>query len=317
MASILDPREFKDLNESTHLVGDLEGLQEAWDRDGYWFFRDVLDQEAVAKFRDAYAAELLRQQVVEEGDLLFRYNGQPFDAAAFRENVRRTDAWRTFVDTPSIHAFFRSLLGDEPHWIANIVNRGTPPNGKAGEERTLFIHQDGAFNRGIPFFVTWVPLVTVTADMGGVAVAEGLHKGAILHPVVDDLYSGIELDSIPGSQWRHSEYRPGDLLMMDVMTPHTGLTNISDRFRFSVDLRVMRDSDDKPAIGTLVALRDDGLTVRTEEGERSFSLDSDTYFRGMDGKRLPLADVPDRFAIGSMVLVAHNAGRAMMVRPPH
>ena len=34
-----------------HLLGDHAALDEAMDRDGYWFFRDVLDRDAVARLR--------------------------------------------------------------------------------------------------------------------------------------------------------------------------------------------------------------------------------------------------------------------------
>lgn len=317
MATLLDPDSFPDLNVSNHLLGDQKGLAEAWKRDGYWFFRNVLDQDAVAAFRNAYVEELARQGVLDPKDPLAIYNGKPFDAAAFRANLRHGDSWRTFVDTPSVHEFFKQLLGDEPHWIANIVNRGTPPGGDPDGERTMYIHQDGVLNPGIPFFVTWVPLTTVTSDMGGVTLAEGLSDGTVFHRIEDGIYQGITLDQIDPARWRHSDYQPGDLLMMDVMTPHTGLTNISDRFRFSVDLRVMRDSGNKPAIGTLTALSDDSISVRTEEGEQSFIVDEDTYARGLDGRRLKPSGIPALFPVGGPVMVAQADGRAKMIRPPH
>ena len=314
----LDPAKFVDLNVSNHLLGDKAGLAAAWSRDGYWFFRDVLDRAAVTRFRDAYIAELSRQGVVDPGDPLARYNGRPFDAGAFRKKLRGSEAWRDFVEFPAIHALFRSLLDDEPYWVPNIVNRGTPPDGTREKERLLFIHQDGAFNRGIPFFVTWVPLAEISADMGGVALVEGVHKGPILHPVRDEVYSGIDAATLPPDRWRRSDYRPGDLLMMDVMTPHTGLTNISDRFRFSVDLRVMRASENVPAVGTLIEIDQDHLTVRSEEeGDVRLVLDEQTYCRGLDGKRLKPPEIPTMFPVGSAVLVARVDGRAMMMRPPH
>ena len=38
----------RELNVSNHLIGDRQALQAAWERDGYWFFRDVLDQDVIA-----------------------------------------------------------------------------------------------------------------------------------------------------------------------------------------------------------------------------------------------------------------------------
>jgi len=317
MASRLDPKNCPDLNVSNHLIGNLEGLAEAWKRDGYWFFRDVLDRDAVAAFRQSYVNELARQGVLDPEDPASRYNGKPFDAAAFRNHFRYGDSWKSFVETPAIHDFFRTLLGEEPHWIANIAYRGTPPNGEPDGDRTLFIHQDGVLNPGIPFFVTWVPLAAVTPDMGGVALATGLNDGTVFHRIEDGIYQGIDIDQIAPDRWRHSEYQPGDLLMMDIMTPHTGLTNISDRFRLSVDLRVMRDSGNKPAIGVLSAINDNSVTVRTDDGELSFVVDDDTYYRGLDGKRLKPHEIPALFSVGTPVLIGQVDGRARMIRPPH
>lgn len=311
------PLQFAELATANHLIGDPAGLEAALERDGYWFFRDVLDHAAVADLRRTFVAELARQGVVDPADPDALYNGKPFDADLFRRHLREAAVWRDFVAHPRIDAFFHALFGEAPHWIPNIVTRGTPPVHDTGAERLVFIHQDGPFNLGIPFFVTWVPLAPISADMGGVALAEAMHRQGNLHPWIDGFMTGIGRDDIPVDRWRRTDYRPGDLLMMDVMTPHSGLSNLSDRFRFSIDLRVMRASGDTPLVGVLTAIGDHSLTVRDERGEHDLALDEDIYCRGMDGKKVPHQRIAEAFPIGSPVLVGRRGNRATVMRPPH
>ena len=48
-----------------HLIGDHAALAEVIDRDGYWFFRDVLDKDAVARLRMVYTDELEKLGVID------------------------------------------------------------------------------------------------------------------------------------------------------------------------------------------------------------------------------------------------------------
>ena len=77
-----DPRTppMAEFNVSNHLLGDRAALQEAWDRDGYWFFRGVLDLDAIAQTRAVYLEELANLGVVQPGNNeLAIYNGAPLD----------------------------------------------------------------------------------------------------------------------------------------------------------------------------------------------------------------------------------------------
>ncbi|KKW91523.1 phytanoyl-CoA dioxygenase family protein [Sphingobium chungbukense] len=308
---------YGELKTANHLLGDREALEAAFERDGYWFFRDVLDRASVESLRQAYIDELARQKVVDPADPAAIHNGAPFDAVAFRERLHESSAWRKFVTLPPIDSFFQQLLGEEVHWIANVVTRGTPPERDTGADRFLFIHQDGVFNPGIPFLVTWVPLAPITERMGGIALAEAMHKEGSLHPWSDGLMTGIPHEAIPADRWRRADYRPGDLLIMHVMTPHSGLSNFSDRFRLSVDLRPMRASGSRPLVGTLVAADGASITVQDDDGQHRVVLDDKTYCRGLDGKKVELDRFDAVFPVGSKLLVGRDGDRATMVRPPH
>ena len=54
----------QELKTHNHLIGDLAALDAAWEQDGYWFFRDVLDKGAVARLRQNWIDELETQGVI-------------------------------------------------------------------------------------------------------------------------------------------------------------------------------------------------------------------------------------------------------------
>src|SRR5438034_8872685 len=78
-----------ELNDSTHLLGDPDALDEAFDRDGYWFFRDVLDKAVIADIRAVYRNYLVDMGVADPGDPDFRYNGADYSALPINSNATR------------------------------------------------------------------------------------------------------------------------------------------------------------------------------------------------------------------------------------
>ena len=61
-----------------HLLGDRAALDAAWETDGYWLFRNILDKGAVARLRGHFVRELERLGVVDPqdeastGDVLYK-----------------------------------------------------------------------------------------------------------------------------------------------------------------------------------------------------------------------------------------------------
>ena len=74
----------QELHVSNDLLDDRAALVAAWERDGYWFFRDVLDQGAVGRLRSVFLDELSQLGVVAPDDPIARYNGQSLDGFPFR-----------------------------------------------------------------------------------------------------------------------------------------------------------------------------------------------------------------------------------------
>jgi hypothetical protein len=314
----------RELKTHNHLIGDLAALDRAWDEDGYWFFRDALDTAAIGRLRHEYVAELERQGVVDPvgdqpTDRSVRYNGASLDRFPFRmEPLAERHLWKLLARQQPIHDFFARLFQDEPFWVPIAEYRATPPNRQADRPRIDAIHQDGPYSPGLPFRICWIPLAEIDAQVGGLMLAEGLTEQVNRHPrLADGTNRAIPLDAIPADAWRRTTYRAGDVLLMNLWTPHTGLSNLSDRFRLSLDTRIMARRDDCPIVGQVVAISPDAIEVRDDHGLHALRIAPDTYVRNTVGQKLSDAQITAFYRPGAEVIVARTGDLATVVRPPH
>lgn len=308
----------REFNVSNALLDDPAALQAAWDRDGYWFFRDVLDKGAIARMRSIITDYLGELGMIDPADPLARYTGADLSNFPHRlDEIVKRKAYRTLTENPNINAFFRRLFGVEPFWVPFTEYRATPPLRQLNRPRFDFIHEDGVYNDGLPFLICWIPLAEIDDDVGGLALAEGLHKGPVLHEKDGTDILPIKEAAIPPSAWRRTTYRPGDVLLMSLRTPHSGLANLSDRFRLSMDTRIMPSSGKVPIVGELTAISAGSLTVRGRHGEHTLQLDDNSYCRDLWGKKLPRPTIPEFYRAGHEVIIATAGDRVVMMRPQH
>lgn len=312
-----------ELKTHNHLLGDLKALDRAWMQDGYWFFKAVLDRDAVARLRGKYVAELERYGVIDPpGDVPteqgVRYNGRSLEDFPPRmEPLAKHEPWREFAAEPAVHEFFTRLLGAEPFWVPVAEYRATPPTDNRQRERFDYVHQDGPYSPGIAFRILWIPLARIDADVGGLALAEGLTEKINRHLIVDGTNKAIPLEALPPDSWRRTTYEAGDVLLMNLWTPHTGLSNLSDRFRLSLDIRIMAKTDRCPIIGKILKISPTALTIRGDGPAVELRIGPETYARNHMGEKLSARGIVDFFQIGATAIVAHEGGLATVVRPTH
>lgn len=314
-----------ELKTHNHLLGDKTALDAAWETDGYWFFRDVLDKDAVARLRQSWIDELEANGVIDPvgdapTDKSVRYNGASLEHYPFRmEPIAAKRPWVQFVAEAPIHDFFTRLFQDEPFWVPVVEYRATPPQQDTSKSRIDAIHQDGPFSPGIPFRICWIPLAEIDADTGGLMLAEGMAaERQSFHPKVNGGSNGaIPLEAIPADRWRRTTYQAGDVLLMNLWTPHTGLANRSDRFRLSMDHRVMARGDKCPIVGTIEEISEQHVVVKDERGSHRLSIDPDTYVRNTVGQKLNGEEIAAFHSVGAEVIIAYDGNRASVVRPPH
>jgi hypothetical protein len=315
----------QELKTHNHLIGDKAALDAAWEQDGYWFFRDVLDKGAVSRLRQSWIDELEKQKVIDPvgnapTDKSVRYNGGSLETFPFRmEPIAAKRPWPAFVAEKPINDFFTRLFQDDPFWVPIVEYRATPPQQDKNKSRIDAIHQDGPFSPGRPFRICWIPLAEIDAEIGGLMLAEGMASGReSYHPKTENGSNGpIPLEAIPADRWRRTTYQAGDVLLMNLWTPHTGLTNKSDRFRLSMDHRVMAKGDDCPLVGIVEEITESHVTVRDSAGQHRLSIDPQTYVRNTVGQKLNGDEITAFYKAGSEVIIAFDGDRASVVRPPH
>jgi hypothetical protein len=309
--------QMSELHVANAYLGDRAALNAAWERDGYWFFRDVLDQAAVARFRQVYANALGDLGFVDPTDSDLRYNGSNLESFPPRlYALAKVRPWSKFLAEPPIHAFFAQAIGDEPFWVPQVEYRATPPARQRNRTRFDFIHQDSFFNRGVPFRICWIPLTVIDADVGGLALAEGIHRGPCLHSGTGEKMEGIDPALIPADRWRRTTYRPGDVLLMDTNTPHSGLSNHSNRFRVSIDIRLMGRSGQVPLIGPVTTISLSQITVQVGSVAKTVALTDKTYIRDAQGQTIFGQTILDLYPPGQEAIVYEKDGAATIVRMP-
>lgn len=311
--------EMGELHCSNDLLGDPAALRAAWERDGYWFFRDVLDQEVIAGIRTVYEDYLVEMGVADADDPHRRYNGADYAQLPVNSNVTRMNerkVHRMLHEAPAINAFFRKLFECDPFWVPFTVHRTNPPVRDKAKPRFDFIHEDGIYNDGLDFLICWVPIGDIDQDVGGIAVVEGVHRGPCLHRKEGMKILPIQAADVPAGRWKRAHYRPGDVLLMDLRTPHSGLSNISaDRFRFSMDTRVMPSSSKVPIAGRLTRVTAEGVAVQDAAGVHELRFDAASFVRGHAGDQMKLDAVPERYRPGDDVIIAFESDRVVNMRP--
>ena len=324
-----DTPDMPEFNVSNGLLDDRAALDAAWERDGYWFFRGVLDKDAVGRLRAEYLDVLDQLGVIEPGDgEVAIYNGAALDGYPITmggdpalDPLLARYPRDTFVNDPKVKSVFERIYGDEVFWVPNTEFHAVPPQPGHNGNRFNFVHADGPNNKGLPLKVCWIPLAPIAEETGGLALTEGLHK-----PRMNDFPrppSGIAFADVPAEAWRRATYEPGDLLVFSLESPHSGLANRSDKyFRLSMDIRGMRKSDNVPTVGTVAAIDRCAIAVDGDDGERHvFRIDEDTFCRVYRavGNGMPLTrdEIPELVKVGAAVYVAAHHGTAMFIRPQH
>src|ERR1700679_2812558 len=104
----------KALKTANPFLDDPSALRAMWEEDGYLFFRGVLDRDAVAELRRDYLDGLVARGVVDPGASTPSWNGATLEGFHPRfDHIEKSGALQRFVETPSVHAFFARILGDE------------------------------------------------------------------------------------------------------------------------------------------------------------------------------------------------------------
>ncbi|MGD9960809.1 phytanoyl-CoA dioxygenase family protein [Nocardioides sp.] len=300
-----------DLRAANDLLGDPGRLHDRLTQDGYLFLRNVIDAADVTRVRGDLLSWCHAQGLVSSPASTIWSGYAPPGLVSQPEDLHAMGMAPWLFARPSLQNLIRQLLDEEPFLLPINEYHFTWP----GKAVPVGIHQDGVGSNNMGFSVFWIPLVEITPELGGIEIAVGQHTRGHLHPIPGLPHPYIPSGSLPADSWARATYRPGDVLVIDQMTPHRGLPNSSDRLRLSIDIRVLPASTPPPAIGIVVRITATSLTLRTQDGTEVCLLhDEATIVRGENARQTAPAEITDY--LGKPAIVAHEDGRATLVRRP-
>lgn len=239
-------REFVD---SSSIAGDGDAMRERIARDGFLFFRGLIDPAKLGEVRrDISYAIAAHRWLAPGSDPLDRLPGE---VEHFEGRRNWWGGYRAIQSLESFHAIAHdesvtgtlARLFDEdvlvhPRKIARVIWPGDP-------KITTPSHQDFTHILGTVDFVTcWIPLADCPSSQGGLRILSGSPAGGLRRVEKATGAGGIRsVVDEDDENWSTVDYRLGDAVVFHALTVHGGVPNTSDRLRLSVDMRYQPASE--------------------------------------------------------------------------
>jgi len=300
-------QQMDELRVANGLLGDRVRLRALFGDEGYLFFRGVLDAVAVRTAAEHVAGTVVKQRLLDSSS---RWTGRPLTAAVdteLQDALNARQVWERLVAVPAVAAFFAAIAGAPVGFIPLARYRVMPPGS------TTQLHQDALLNPGFAMTTAWIPLVPINAELGGLAVARGSHRGGCV--------PAESLPALDGS-WLRADYEPGDVVLMHEALVHAGLPNRSrDGVRVSIDVRFQDPAAPAAVVGRITGV-DAGVDaasvhIASEDGGIvTLGVDASTLLRSSTGTRIPVDDLlASELAPGRRVIASRRDGHAVMIKP--
>lgn len=267
-------RPFRVANE---YLDDFERLNTLFKEEGYLFFRNVLSLDEIFKAKRDLVELLQKQGAVKAGASDPVWTGTGIEQIDESE-LYALPLFSELLESQHTVALVEKILGGPVYMFKSFNIRYALPGD------TVHVtppHQDYFFVRINQSFRTlWIPLMDIDDQVGGLALAAGIHKRGLLdHVEREDVYSyifkgrkqrGLSLESLP-KPWLTTDYHPGDLLIFHNLMVHWSLPNRSHQIRLSLDNRCQPATarrtwqSDTPILEAR-KFRETAKNIATEEG---------------------------------------------------
>ena len=251
-----------ELFDSTSLRPDHDQLRRRLADDGYLFLRGLLRAADVRAALDAVRAELSVGGWIDgNGSAGSPSRSINVRAALADPSLRAALASRglnRLAFLSPLRDLVRLLLGPGAFCYPVKVLRVDYPEGHSRPTKGRYVHYDYATSGVQDMLTTWLPLMNITAQLGGMAVLPGSHLGPPSRPWL------LQADE-PG--WATTDYRPGDVLLFHCLTAQAALPNHADSLRISADFGWQAADQPAPAELVLGPAPAPGRGRRARQGE--------------------------------------------------
>ena len=227
---------------------------EQFENDGYVVKEGVFDDARLDAVADEVTEVIdrLAAGLIAEGKLSQSYAEYPFLSRLSHIHAETHEVYNRIMSgqlslpaifelirTPALLDIAEQLCG--PELIASSVYRIRPKIPGFGHGIVPW-HQDSGYFE--PFcdnslvLTCWLPLVDATEEMGCLQVIKGAHKGPVAwHTNGHAGYLEIMPDNLPEGEIVTVPVMRGSALLMTNRTPHRSTPNLTDKIRWSMDLR--------------------------------------------------------------------------------
>ena len=231
-----------ELADSAHLVNDADGLRRRLADHGYLFFRGLLAAGQVRAAGHTVLAQLRSGGWVDDRGIPSVQPRAVNSMDALADPAFRAAMFGSaFNQVPYISALrevVRRILGPRAFSYPAKVLRAVYPERPQAVPRGRYIHFDYGVSGVQDMLTSWIPLMEIPFDIGGLAVQPGGHLGPPRRPRP---LGAAE----PG--WATTSYEPGDVILFHCLTPHAALPNQGSALRISGDYRWQRPDQRAPA----------------------------------------------------------------------
>jgi Phytanoyl-CoA dioxygenase (PhyH) len=220
-----------ELLDSSEIRGSRPALRARIGKDGYLFFKRLLDEDQIRSAGQAICALLRRHRVADD-----RYPPGPCGSAPevgsrhywqmYRE-IQSLEAVHRIAFDPPLVGMMRTLVSDAAYCHPDRIIRQVWPARWNGP-KSINVHFDYPTWGIVDMFTTWIPFTDIPRERGGLYVLKGSQK----RPSIPC----APLDEA-NSDWVSAEYEVGDVLVFHCYTLHAAPPNRSDAIRISADFR--------------------------------------------------------------------------------
>ena len=253
---------FGELRASNDRLRDVSVLRERMDREGYLFFRGLLDRETVLDARREVAERLAKEGYLDPSEPLMNcVAAKNYKKSFMPEVTLKNSALRSVLYDGAMTEFFTRFLGGEiRHFDFTWFRAVAPGHGTASHCDIVYM------GRGTKqLYTAWTPIGDVDFKQGGLMILESSNNNQRLRstygkmdvdtfcenkPGVHGWLRGGHLSRNPnhirkmlGGRWLTTEYRAGDVLLFSAYTVHASLDNGSNQIRLSSDSRYQLASE--------------------------------------------------------------------------